>query len=106
MWNNAMGCNLLGGKATVHTVFSNDSTAYNWDQFDERPWALSQCTGGTILFIPSNAAGLNLQNLPVAGALSNSYLVEFLGTSGGQRTVVITIFTSTADGSRSYTVSY
>ncbi|MBT8382162.1 MAG: VWA domain-containing protein, partial [Ignavibacteria bacterium] len=29
MWNNAMGCNLLGGKATVHTVFSNDSTAYS-----------------------------------------------------------------------------
>lgn len=106
MWNNAMGCNLLSGKATVHTVFSNDSTAYNWDFDDERPWKLSECTGGTILFIPPTAVGLNLQSLPVAGALANSYLVEYVGATGGQKTVIITIFTNTADGSKTYTINY
>jgi len=107
MWNNAMGCNLLGGKATVHTVFSQDSTAYTWSSTRERPWDLSLCTGGTNLFIPSSAAGLDLKNLPVAGALSNSYLVEYVaGSTGTTHTVKITIFTSTADGLRSYEVSY
>ncbi|NNG26671.1 MAG: VWA domain-containing protein, partial [Ignavibacteriaceae bacterium] len=67
MWNNAMGCNLLGGKATVHTVFSQDSTYWNWTSTDERPWYLSLCSGGTNMFIPTNAAGLDLKNLPVAG---------------------------------------
>ena len=47
-----MGCSLLSGKATVHTVFSEDSTYWTFDFDDERPWELSTCTGGTIKFIP------------------------------------------------------
>ncbi|HSW53933.1 MAG TPA: vWA domain-containing protein [Ignavibacteriaceae bacterium] len=107
MWNNAMGCSLLGGKATVHTVFSQDSTYYNWSSTDERPWDLSNCTGGTNIFIPTDAAGLDLKNLPVAGALSNSYLVEYrAGSTGTSHTVVITIKENNADGKREYTVTY
>ncbi len=37
-----IGCGLLSGKATVHTVFSGDTTYYNstyWDQYDEEPAA-------------------------------------------------------------------
>ncbi|BDQ03782.1 vWA domain-containing protein [Ignavibacterium sp.] len=108
-WNNAMGCSLLGGKATVHTVFSEDSTYYSgyWSNTNERPWELSKCTGGTIKFIPNDAAGLSLRDLPVAGALANSYLVEYVSSKTGQaHTVKITVYTSTADGVRTYNISY
>ncbi|HMU44044.1 MAG TPA: VWA domain-containing protein [Ignavibacteriaceae bacterium] len=110
VWNNAMGCDLLSGKATVHTVFSGDTTYYNnsyWDEYNEEPAALSRCTGGTVKYIPENALGLNLSDLPVAGALANSYLVEFVtANTGVSHTVKITIFTSTADGSQTFTVTY
>jgi hypothetical protein len=107
MWNNAMGCSLLSGKATVHTVFSDDSTGYSWDFDDERPWELSTCTGGTIKFIPYDATGLSLKDLPVAGALANSYLVEYVSAKTGVLHVVkVTIITSTADGTQTFSVTY
>lgn len=107
MWNNAMGCSLLSGKATVHTVFSQDSTYWSYSQYDERPWELSTCTGGTIKFIPTNASGLNLRDLPVAGALANSYLVEYVSAKTGVAHVVkITVYTSTADGVQTFNVTY
>ncbi len=108
-WNNAMGCSLFSGKATVHTVFSQDSTYYSsyWSNYDERPWEFSKCTGGTIKFIPNNAAGLSLRDLPVAGALANSYLVEYVTSKTGQaHTVKITVYTTNADGVRTYNVTY
>jgi hypothetical protein len=106
-WNNAMGCSLLSGKATVHTIFSADSTSYSWDSDDERPWELSTCTGGTIKFIPTNAEGLNLKDLPVAGALANSYLVEYVSAKTGvAHTVKVTVYTSTADGVQTFNVTY
>lgn len=107
MWNNAMGCSLLSGKATVHTVFSQDSTYWSYSQYDERPWELSTCTGGTIKFIPTDASGLNLRDLPVAGALANSYLVEYVSARTGVAHVVkITVYTSTADGVQTFNVTY
>ncbi len=107
MWNNAMGCSLLSGKATVHTVFSDDSTGYSWDFDDERPWELSKCTGGTIKFIPYDASGLNLKDLPVAGALANSYSVEYVSAKTGvAHSVKVTIYTSTADGVQTFNVTY
>lgn len=104
VWNTAHMCSEIGGRATVHTVFSNDSTAYSWDFDDERPWDMSACTGGTVKFIDSQASGLDLSDLPVAGALANSYLVEFLSSNGNTaHTVVITVKESSADGQRVYT---
>jgi von Willebrand factor type A domain len=79
-WSNAQGCSLLSGKATVHTVFSGDTTYYNstyWTIYDEEPAALSRCLGGTIKYIPEDATGLSLKDLPVAGALANSYDLHF-----------------------------
>ena len=106
-WTNAVGCGLLSGKATVHTVFSEDTTYYYWNEYNERPWDLSTCTGGTIKFINSYAEGLNLKDLPVAGALANSYLVEYVsGKTGIAHVVKITIYTSTADGSKTFNVTY
>jgi len=109
-WSNAQGCNLLSGKATVHTVFSGDTTYYNssyWTQYDEEPAALSRCLGGTIKYIPEDATGLSLKDLPVAGALANSYLVEFVTAKNGvAHTVKVTIYTSTADGVQTFNVTY
>jgi hypothetical protein len=106
-WTNAFGCGLLSGKATVHTVFSEDSTYYTWDNQNERPWDISTCTGGTIKFIPGTAIGLTLKDLPVAGALANSYLVEYVSAKTGVAHVVkITVYTSTADGVKTFNVTY
>lgn len=106
-WTNAMGCGLLTGKATVHTVFSQDSTYFTWNNVDERPWELSTCTGGTIKFIPTDASGLTLKDLPVAGALANSYLIEYVSAKTGVAHVVkVTVYTSTADGVQTYNVTY
>jgi hypothetical protein len=104
VWNTSYMCNLIGGRATVHTVFSNDSTAYQWDFDDERPWDMSACTGGTVKFINSQATGLDLTDLPVAGALANSFLVEFVSSnSTATHNVEITIKETDADGKRVYT---
>ena len=106
-WTNAIGCGLLSGKATVHTVFSEDSTYYTWNNTNERPWQLSLCTGGTIKFVPNSALGLTLKDLPVAGALANSYLVEYVSAKTGVAHVVkITVYTSTADGVQTFNVTY
>ena len=109
-WTNAMGCSLIGGKATVHTVFSGDTTYYNssyWNQYDEEPAAFSRCTGGTIKYIPEDATGLSLKDLPVAGALANSYLVEYVSAKTGvAHTVKVTVYTSTADGVQTFNITY
>jgi hypothetical protein len=104
VWNTAHMCGAIAGSATVHTVFSNDSTAYSWSDTRERPWDMSACTGGTVKFIDANATGLDLSDLPVAGALANSYLVEFLSADGNvAHNVEITVKESNADGKRVYT---
>ncbi|MBL1213768.1 MAG: VWA domain-containing protein [Ignavibacteriae bacterium] len=104
VWNTAHMCAEINGRATVHTVFSNDSTAYSWTANRERPWDMSTCTGGTVKFIDTQASGLDLRDLPVAGALANSYLVEFLSSNGNAaHNVVITVKESSADGQRVYT---
>jgi hypothetical protein len=111
-WTNAVGCGLFGGKATVHTVYSGPADTSNgvnraWDVDNERPWELSTCTGGTIKFIPEDATGLNLKDLPVAGALANSYLVEYVSAKTGIAHVVkVTVYTSTADGVQTFNVTY
>jgi hypothetical protein len=104
-------CERILGTATVHKVFSEDTTWYegSWDDlWQERPWEMSTCTGGTMKFVNSDASDLNLLELPVTGALSNSYLVEYVTSgSSGTHTVVITVSTSSADGRIEYVdISY
>ncbi len=106
-WSTAELCSRLGGAATVHTVWSGDSdtaNAYIWTTLqDERPWDLSKCTGGTVVLVPYDATGLDLSTLPVTGALSNSYLVEFMtSNASGTHNVIITIKEQTVDGKREY----
>jgi len=91
-WNSAQG--------TVHTVFSEDSTLYQtgaqaWSPLQqERPWLMSKYTGGTTMFVPSNFSGVNLDLLPVTGAITNTCTISFVNSSSvqnGQHTVKITI---------------
>ena len=108
-WSTSNLCNELLGRATVHTVFSRDSSYYSWTPlYRERPWKMSECTGGTMKFIPSDASGLDLTTLPVAGALANSYLLEYVtGNPNGTHTVTITVKTASVDGKIVYTdISY
>ncbi|MGE5805675.1 MAG: hypothetical protein ACM34M_07795 [Ignavibacteria bacterium] len=80
-------------KGTIHTVFSLSSSYWNgavpdtssekenysdWNQYYERPWAVSWFSGGTIKFVHSDATDLDLTALPVTGVLANSVKVEFL----------------------------
>ena len=108
-WSTDALCDKLLGTASEHTVFSEDSSYYFWQYLvNERPWDMSKCTGGTVKFANSDASDLDLIDLPVTGALSNSYLVEYV-TSGasGKHSVVITVSTSTADGKIDYSdISY
>ncbi len=101
-WSTAFLCNYMLGKATVHTVFSEDTSYYSgsWqDLYDERPWRMSECTGGTVKFVDSYASNLDLTNLPVSGALANSYLVEFITSAANDtHNVVITIKENDVDG--------
>jgi hypothetical protein len=111
VWSTAAMCENLIGVATVHTVFSKDTTlsSGNWvDLWEERPWDMSKCTGGTVIFVSSDASDLNLLDLPVTGALSNSYLVEYVTSSpSGKHTIVVTVSTNTADGKIEYSnISY
>lgn len=86
-------------KGTIHTVFSDREyydEDYSWeDYYDEEPWLMSDYTGGTaILDAPSDFEGVSLENLPVTGALANSYSVKFHFTEdlgSGLHTVKIVI---------------
>lgn len=86
-WNTSQG--------TVHTVYSGSHNYTN-----EAPWLLSEYTGGTTLYANSDFTGVSLEDLPVTGALTNSYIIKFLDTSDledGTHTIVVTIMSQ--DGS-------
>lgn len=110
-WSTATLVSTIGGQATVHTVWSGSAdtaNAYSWTTLvNERPWDMSRLTGGTVKLVNSNASDLNLSTLPVAGALSNSYLVEFLTSDPNvTHTVIITVKESGADGKKTYSIKY
>ncbi len=107
-WGTENLCNTIGGIATVHTVWSGGKDTVNvssWSKgYRERPWEMSEKTGGTVVLVESDASGLDLSNLPVTGALSNSYLVEFITSDQqGTHTVTIIVKETNADGKRTYT---
>ncbi|MDR3327111.1 MAG: VWA domain-containing protein [Prevotellaceae bacterium] len=105
-------------RGTIHTVFSQDTTYYTgyWNSYNERPWLMSEYTGGTTLFvnsafteIRSGAAApsasmratynehISLTVLPVTGAIVNSTIIRFKNTStvpDGEHEVKITIQTT------------
>jgi len=113
----------INQSSIIHTVFSDPDTAtvcqrsvgYNWlDGYYERPWLMSDSTGGTTLFTDpsfmtirsggavnvsssmraSSSGYISLLDLPVTGALVHSYIIRFKNTStvsDGAHEVKITI---------------
>lgn len=84
-------------KGTIHTVYSADTTFNESRLYYEKPWRLSQYTGGTVLKAPTNFSGVSLDKLPVTGAMQNSYIIRFTNVDefmdGREHTVKITVLT-------------
>lgn len=64
-------------KGTIHTVYSTDTTFYERMLQEEKPWRLSHYTGGTMIVTNSYFTNVTLDDLPVTGALQNSYIFRF-----------------------------
>ena len=62
---------------TIHTVYSSTDNEYQDGVDYERPWLMSHYTGGTVLFTNESFSGVSLDDLPVTGAIKNSYVVKF-----------------------------
>jgi von Willebrand factor type A domain-containing protein len=100
-WGTENFCTKMAGVATVHTVWSGgDTTGFFESPLSrEKPWAMSECTNGTIKLINYNASDLDLTDLLVTGALENSYLIEYLTSAPSDtHTVVVTVKTNDAEG--------
>ena len=64
-------------QGTVHTVFSGSTNFSNQTGYCEKPWLMSEYTGGTVLYASSNFSGVSLNSLPVTGAMQHSYSIYF-----------------------------
>lgn len=66
------------GQGTIHTVYSDDYVDFEEvpDEI-EKPWRMSEYTGGTILYASSSFTGVSLDDLPVTKAMQNSYVIRF-----------------------------
>lgn len=92
-WNTTQG--------TVHTVYSDWNTSYSESiGYREWPWRISEYTGGTVKYVSSSFADVTLEDLPVTGAMQNSYIIRFTNVKqymdGLEHDVKITILS--ADG--------
>lgn len=86
-------------KGTIHTVFSDLNNyrpdTYNWIQLEkEDPRLFATYTGGTTIDTNASFTDVSLEDLPVTGAISNSYIVKMNFTRDmltGKHTVKIVI---------------
>ena len=83
--------NWNSSKGTVHTVYSeSDTLAYKgpdgWyyrynEQYPfteyEKPWAMSEYTGGSTIFADYNFEGVTLNGLEVTAAILSTYIIRF-----------------------------
>jgi hypothetical protein len=89
-------------KGTIHTVYSENN---NWTQsinYREYPWNISEYTGGTTLYTNPSFSGVNLDDLPVTGALLNTYIIRFTNIEhlfdGNEHDVHITVKSASPNG--------
>ena len=88
-------------KGTIHTIFSDlngySEDGYNWTLLQrEKPWLFSIYTGGTNIRTDASFTDVSLDDLPVTGAITNSYILRLNLTEdmlSGTHTVKITILT-------------
>lgn len=82
-------------QGTVHTVYSASSSISESIGYREKPWRISEYTGGTVLYTSSSFTGVTLSDLPVTGAMQNSYVIRFTNVDefmdGNAHEVTITI---------------
>ena len=68
-------------KGTIHSVISNTEYSIinrvNKIGGAELPWLLSEYTGGTIKYASPDFSDVTLADLPVTGAMENSYIIRF-----------------------------
>lgn len=88
-------------KGTIHTVYSDTYTSYSETKnYEEKPWRMSEYTGGYVLYANSSFSGVSLDNIPVTSAMQNSYIIKFTNVEammdGRTHTIEITI--KSADG--------
>ena len=77
--------NWTAEQGTIHTVYTDYANWANYykDHIGENyPWDLSIYTDGTMLFTnsnfyDSNGNAIHLSDLPVSGAMENSYIIRF-----------------------------
>lgn len=102
-WVNPVNSNWTAAMGTIHTVFSDPwyTDSYNWTPlYEEKPWLLSEYTGGTTKFAPYDFSGVTLDDLPITGALMNSYVISVTNVTSlfdGQ-THIVKITILNADG--------
>ena len=96
-------------KGTIHSVISSDSTWYYLSGvcnenplYYQRPWNMSDYTGGTTKFVRSDFVGVTLDDLPITGALQNSYIIKFTNIEhlfdGAEHNVHITVKSASPNG--------
>jgi hypothetical protein len=97
-------------QGTIHTIYSDGTWwANNYMNYVDKdyPWDLSIYTDGTMLFTSSNFIDINgnrikLSDLPVSGALLNSYIIKFTNCEevfdGQPHNVKITVKSESPNG--------
>lgn len=81
---------------TIHTVYSDYKYDYDSYLWKESPWKMSEYTGGTTLFTDRYFTDFTLENIPVTGAMQNSYILRITNISayfdGKEHKITITIY--------------
>lgn len=82
---------------TVHTVYSDNNHNFSDNLlWSERPWIMSDYTGGTTLFTDRYFTDFTLENIPVTGAMQNSYILRITNIApyfdGQEHKITITVY--------------
>ena len=84
-------------QGTVHTVYSGETNYSHQSGLCEKPWLMSEYTGGTVLYASSNFSGVSLNDLPVTGAMQHSYSIYFTNVEslkdGNYHNMKVTVLT-------------
>ena len=68
-------------KGTIHTVWSGGNYTSWTSLSDENPKLMSTYTGGTSKDVNASFTNVTLDDLPVTGAMQNSYIIRFTNIS-------------------------
>ncbi len=79
-WATDTLCTVVKNVATIHTVWTGgDTTFFNETELSwEKPWRMSNCSGGQTQILPFDASGLDLSQLQATEAVASSFVLEFL----------------------------